>query len=73
MKLKAMVPVPSEDEVKWLIIESDEVDTKGYFLYYYFNDSNAFDTWHMTLEEALQAANSQYEIKSEDWVELNDK
>lgn len=50
MKLKSLVPVIGEDEVKWLIIESDENDTKGYFIYYYMNDNTAYDTWHKTLD-----------------------
>jgi len=73
MKLKSIVPVISEDEVKWLIIESDENDTNGFFVYYYMNDSTAYDTWHKTLEDAFEAAYMQYGIKRENWEELKDE
>lgn len=72
MKLKAFVSNQTDDEIKWLIIESDESDTKGYFIYYYVSENNAFDTWHMTIDEAFQAAYSQYGIKKEDWVVINE-
>lgn len=72
MKLKSVVPVVVEDEVKWLIIESDENDTNGFFIYYYKNDSTAYDTWHRTLDDAFEAAEMQYGIVRENWEELTD-
>jgi hypothetical protein len=68
MKLKASVH--NHDEVKWLVIESDENDTKGYFLYYHLDDNKAYDTWHKTIEEAFDAAKQQYGIRRESWKEL---
>ena len=72
MKLKSAVPVIGDDEVKWLIIESDENDTKGFFLYYYISDNTAYDTWHMTIDDAFEAAYMQYGIIRENWEKLAD-
>jgi hypothetical protein len=69
MKLKAFVNIQS-DEVKWLIIESDDKDTKGYFLYYHLDDNNAYDTWHKTIEDAFDAAKQQYGTSKESWKEV---
>jgi hypothetical protein len=44
MKLKVNTIDVKGDNVKWLIIESDEKDTKGFFLYHYVDESNASDT-----------------------------
>jgi hypothetical protein len=66
MKLTALVQ-NQNDGVKWLTIESDEDDTKGYFLYYHLNDNFAYDTWFKAISEAFDAANMQYGIKQEDW------
>jgi hypothetical protein len=52
MKLQAKILVDSEDKIRWLVIQSDENDTKGYFIYYHISDNNAFDTWHKSLDEA---------------------
>lgn len=67
MKLKALVNKEGPDEVKWLIIESDEFDTKGYFVYYHINENEAYDTWHKSIEGAFDAAYSQYGIIKENW------
>ncbi len=32
----------------------------------------AFDTWHMTMDAAFQAAYSQYGVKREHWIVMND-
>lgn len=72
MKLKSTVPKIGDDNVKWLIIESDENDTKGFFLYYYMDDKTAYDTWHKTIDDAFEAAYMQYGITKENWVELSD-
>ena len=69
MKLKAFIQNQS-DGVRWLILESDENDTKGYFLYYHLDDNNAYDTWHQTIEDAFSAAKQQYGIQEEIWKKL---
>jgi hypothetical protein len=72
MKLKAKIPVVGDDEVKWLIIESDENDTTGFFIYYHIDENTAYDTWHKTLDDAFDAADMQYGIGRESWEELAD-
>ena len=71
MKLKAIVQSKSEEEVKWLVIESDEDDTKGFFIYYFTDDNTAYDTWHKTIEDAYEAAFMQYGITKENWEDLS--
>ena len=71
MKLQAKILVDSEDKIRWLVIQSDENDTKGYFIYYHISDNNAFDTWHKSLDEAYQAAQTQYGIIKEDWIAIH--
>ena len=70
MKLRAQITIDREDKIRWLVIESDENDTKGYFMYYHIDDANAFDTWHNSLGEAFKAAQLQYGILKEDWVAI---
>jgi hypothetical protein len=70
MKLKAQIPIDREDKIRWLVIESDENDTKGYFIYHHISEYNAFDTWHKSLDEAFQAAQTQYGILKEDWIAI---
>ncbi|HTR28909.1 MAG TPA: hypothetical protein VMH27_06550 [Puia sp.] len=52
-----------------MTIESDEKDTKGYFLYYHVNDNFAYDSWFKTIDEAFDSAYMQYGVRKEDWCE----
>jgi hypothetical protein len=70
MKLRAQIAIEREDKIRWLVIASDENDTKGYFIYYHINDNYAFDTWHNSLNEAFEAAQTQYGILKEDWIAI---
>jgi hypothetical protein len=70
MKLQAQIAIDREDKIRWLVIESDENDTKGYFLYYHVNDNFAYDSWFKTIDEAFQAAQTQYGILKEDWIAI---
>ncbi|GEP93826.1 hypothetical protein [Chitinophaga cymbidii] len=72
MNLRAFVSNDIGDEVEWVVIESDEGDTKGYFVYYYRNENMAFDTWHASLENAFDAVWIQYGIDRKDWEVLSD-
>lgn len=72
MRLKAFISNNSGDDVKWAVIESDENDTRGYFVYYYLNENTAFDTWHASLEDAFDAVRVQYGINKENWKVLSD-
>ncbi|MBO9573701.1 MAG: hypothetical protein J7497_16050 [Chitinophagaceae bacterium] len=65
MKYKAIVKDPI-DEIKWLIIESDESDTRGFFVYYHTSETSGFDTWHSSLKDAFEVGKV-YGINQEDW------
>jgi hypothetical protein len=69
MKLQAQIATDREDKIRWLVIESDENDTKGYFLYYHVNDNFAYDSWFRTIDEAFDAAYLNYGIRKEGWSE----
>jgi len=68
MKLQAHIAIDREDKIRWLVIASDENDTKGYFLYSNANDNFAYDSWFKKIDEAIQAAQTQYGILTEDWI-----
>ena len=70
MKLQAQIAIDTADKIRWLVIESDENDTKGYFNYYHISDNHAFDTWHKSLDEACRAAQIQYGVSKEDWIAI---
>jgi len=70
MKLKAHVTKIGSDNIKWLTIESDEIDTRGFFIYYHLNNEIAYDTWHKSIDEAFDAAYQQYGIAKERWEEI---
>ena len=70
MKLKSIVPIVGIDKVKKLIIESDENDTNGFLVYYYIDDTTAYDTWHKTLNDAFETAEMQYGIFKDNWKEI---
>ena len=70
MKLQAQILVDREDKIRWLVTQSDENDTKGYFIYYHISDNTAFDTWHKSLDEAYHAAQTKYGILKEDWIAI---
>jgi hypothetical protein len=68
MKIRAAIETPQADQVKWLTLESDENETKGFFIYYHLTENNAYDSWHKSLHEAFAAAFTQYGIAKEDWL-----
>jgi hypothetical protein len=70
MKLQAQISIESANNIRWLVIESDEHDTCGYFLYHHIDRDLAYDTWFKTIDEAFLAAQTQYGISKEDWVAI---
>ncbi|MEO5984204.1 MAG: hypothetical protein ABIP80_01795 [Ferruginibacter sp.] len=71
--MKWYVTLSNNDEgVKWLEIESDETDTKGYFLYSYIKEDFAYDSWFQSLEEAFSAATDRYGVVKENWKVLSE-
>jgi hypothetical protein len=70
MKLKALNLNHPESKVKWLTIESDENETKGFFVFYHLNEHSAYDTWHQSLDEAFAAAYDGYNISKDAWTRI---
>lgn len=58
-----------QDEIRWVVIEKDEVDSSGYFLYQHkvLTEPCIFDDWFMHLDHALQAAKEDFGINEKDW------
>jgi hypothetical protein len=73
VRLKLNFPLLNNGEIKRLVIESDENDSKGFFLYYYKSDNTAFDTWHKTLDDAFEAARVQYGVTKDKWEKIADE
>ncbi|HEY1689581.1 MAG TPA: hypothetical protein VGF95_12045 [Solirubrobacteraceae bacterium] len=45
----------------------------GYFLLHIDKDGGeGADTWHQTLDEAMQQANREFQVKREDWRSIED-
>lgn len=75
MKLIAKIPKNGiEDDIKYLVIESDENDTKGYFLFFHksLDIPCEADLWFPDIEGAKRQATFNYGVNSNDWqiVEL---
>ncbi|MFN3664868.1 MAG: hypothetical protein ACK4S0_01840 [Sediminibacterium sp.] len=71
--MRQKVIIESDDEIKWLMLESDENDTGGFFIYHHIAENNAFDTWHKTIEDAYNAAYEQYGVSKEKWQILTNE
>ncbi len=71
MKLTATVAPENfgDDQIRFLIIESDEGDTKGYYLFLHrdLNSACEADFWFLDLAAAKQHAEDQYGILVDDW------
>ena len=70
MKLIAEIPKEYiEDDVKYLVIESDENDTKGFFLFFHksLDKPCEADLWFVDIEGAKRQAKFNYGIKPDDW------
>lgn len=75
MKLVAEIPKGNtEDNIKYLVIESDENDTKGYFLFFHksLDTPCEADLWFVDIEGAKRQAKFNYGVEFDDWqtVEL---
>jgi len=42
----------------------------GYYLLHLCENGQGTDTWHQSLDEALHQAEYEFEVKHEDWVEI---
>jgi len=70
MQYKAFVN-DGDESIKWLTVSSDEEDTGGFFVFYHRSEHDAFDTWHLTLADALDVG-ADYGIACVDWRLIND-
>ena len=68
-----ITPTESNQGVKRLIIESDENDTGGYFVYVCIEtepDEFCYDWWFPTLPEALDFGDYTYGVKEGQWTRV---
>jgi len=68
---RAIAEVPIERrsaEVRWLVLESD-ANSGGWFLLGHrtLEEPSEFDSWHLTREEALKEAATQWGILPDHW------
>jgi hypothetical protein len=71
MKLAAKIHRNNKggDGIEYLVIESDELDTKGFFLFFHcsLNSPSEADLWFPDIEGAKSQAALNYGINDEDW------
>ena len=73
MKLLAKIPLDKiEDDIKYLIIEFDEYNTKGYFLFFHksLKIPCEWDLWFKDINDAKRQATFNYDLTPEDWIIL---
>lgn len=59
-----------EDGVRWLVLESDSGSgSGGWFLFGHLRleEASEFDSWHLTRDEALKEAETQWGVVATDW------
>ena len=71
MRLTATVPsgMVSDDQIRFLVIESDENDSKGYFLFLHqeLNKPCEADYWFISIEAAKSQAFLDYGVEIDSW------
>lgn len=70
MKLQAMIPKDRiEDDIRYLLIESDEFDSKGYFLFFHKSptEPSESDLWFADIDDAKRQALLNFGVAFEDW------
>ncbi len=69
--LVAEVP-PSwrRDQIRWLVLERDS-ESGGWFLLLHrtLNEPCEFDEWHLTRQDAMDAAHDAWGVRPADWRE----
>ncbi|RYY47077.1 MAG: hypothetical protein EOO06_13170 [Chitinophagaceae bacterium] len=73
MKLKAEIPEEMiDDEIRYLVIQSDEDDTKGFFLFMHssLDEPCDADLWFADVEAAKRQAEINYGVAFDDWQTL---
>ena len=73
MKLTAKIPKEMVDgDIQYLVIESDENDTKGFFLFMHESLSKPCeaDLWFASIDEAKRQAMFNYGVEFDKWKVL---
>jgi hypothetical protein len=57
------------DGIRWLVLEYDEKDSKGWFLFGHrsLDEASEFDHWYQTRNEAEQQAALQWGVNQNAW------
>lgn len=71
--MKLIAKIPSDyikDEIRYLVIQSDEEDTRGFFLFFHCSlDSPCeADLWFPDVESAKKQASFNYGIETDNWT-----
>jgi hypothetical protein len=58
-----------DDDIQYLVIESDENDTKGFFLFMHkaLDEPCEADLWFADIEGAKQQAKFNYNVEFDEW------
>ena len=70
MKLTAKIPKEMiDDEIQYLVIESDENDTKGFFLFMHksLDEPCEADLWFADIDGAKRQATFNYGVEFDEW------
>jgi len=61
-----------DDDIKCLVIESDEKDTNGWFLFFHklLDTPCETDLWFKTIKEAKAQGAFNYAISEDEWIIL---
>ena len=72
-KLSALIPSSFQKQgISWLILEHDDQDTGGWFLYGHISldTPSKFDGWYETREKAESEALRQWGVDKDAWTEI---
>lgn len=72
MKLFAKIPEYSDDGIKFLIIESAQNNTGGYYLFFHrsLEEPCEADLWFPDIDSAKNQAKFNYEINFDEWKDF---
>ena len=73
MRLTAKIPDEMiDDDIEYLVIESDDNDTKGFFLFMHksLDEPCEADLWFADIEGAKRQAKFNYGIEFDEWQTL---
>jgi len=70
MRFVAQIPEKlQEQNIKWLILEEDEEDTGGVYLYCHksLSEESEYDGWYEDMRKAQKQAQMQWGVGTNDW------